>query len=92
MIFDLRCNYLPPVTQMIKALSTIVLSALIATALLVLPFTTYLQAGEPVALEKSDRLVIDRGCAKQTWPNFTSACLRGNGAQREARLVTADRG
>jgi len=55
---------------MIKAFSAIAIFAFIATAVTVLPgFAPQLQAGEPVALQKSNRLVIhtiDRDCAEQT--------------------------
>jgi len=81
---------------MIKALSAIAISAFIAAALFVLPgFTPQLEAGEPIALQKSKRLVVhtvDRGCAKQIWPNFSASCLHGSGAKLETRLVGPDRG
>ncbi len=75
---------------MIKALSAIAISAFMAAAVFVLP----------VALHKSSRLaihtvdihIVDRGCAKQTWPNFSTSCLHGNGAKLEPRFVSADRG
>jgi hypothetical protein len=81
---------------MIKALSAIAISAFIAAAVFVLPgFAPQVEAGAPVALHKSSRLAIhtvDRGCSKQTWPNFSASCLHGNGAQLEPRFVSADRG
>jgi hypothetical protein len=79
---------------MIKALSAIAITAFIAVALLILPgFAPEVEAEGPVALQKSNRLVIvDRGCTRQTWPNFSASCLHGNGATLEARFVSADRG
>ena len=81
---------------MIKALSAIAISAFIAAALFVFPgFAPQVEAGEPVALQKSSRLdihMIDRDCAKQIWPTFSASCLHGAGAKLEARLVSADRG
>jgi hypothetical protein len=81
---------------MIKALSAIAISAFIAAALFVFPgFAPQVEAGEPVALQKSNRLdthIVDRDCAKQTWPNFSAACLHGTGAKLEPRFVSADRG
>jgi hypothetical protein len=81
---------------MIKTLSAIAISAFIAAALFVLPgFAPSVEAGQSAALQKSNRLdihVVDTGCAKQTWPNFSGSCLHGNGAKLETRLVSADRG
>ena len=81
---------------MIKALSAIAISAFIAAAVTVLPgFAPQLEAGEPVALQKSKRLdihTIDRDCTEQTWPNFSASCLRGSGAELEPRLVSTNRG
>jgi hypothetical protein len=81
---------------MIKALSAIAISAFVAAAVFILPgFAPQVEAGAPIALQKSGRLVIhtvDRGCTKQTWPNFSASCLHGNGANLEPRFVSADRG
>jgi hypothetical protein len=81
---------------MIRTLSAIAISAFIAAALFVLPgFAPEVEAGQSAVLQKSNRLdihVVDTGCAKQTWPNFSGSCLHGNGAKLEARLVSADRG
>jgi hypothetical protein len=81
---------------MIKTLSAIAITAFIAAGLLILPgFAPEVEAEGPVALQKSNRLVIDsvdRGCTGQTWPNFSASCLHGNGATLEARFVSADRG
>ena len=83
---------------MIKALSAIAIAAFIATALFVLSgFSPQAQveAGQPAAFQKGNRLnihIADKDCTKQTWPNFSGSCLRGNGAKLEPRLVSADRG
>jgi hypothetical protein len=81
---------------MIKTLSAFAISAFIAAALFVLPgFAPPVEAEGRVALQKSSRLVVhtvDRDCTRQTWPNFSAACLHGNGAKLEPRLVSADRG
>jgi hypothetical protein len=81
---------------MINALSAIAIAAFIAAAVFVLPgFVPHVEAGAPVALQKSSRLVVrtvDRGCSKQTWPNFSASCLHGDGVKLEPRFVSAERG
>ena len=82
---------------MIKAISAIAIAAFIAAALTVLPgFAPSVEAREPVALAKGDRLPIasmNPNCAQQSWPNIEASCLKGvgNGRVHEARLVTAER-
>jgi hypothetical protein len=82
---------------MIKALSAIAIAAFVAAALTVLPgFAPQVEASEPQALAKADRLDIrpmGKDCSQQAWPNFEASCLRaiGKTVVREARLVTADR-
>lgn len=82
---------------MIKTISAVAIAAFIAAALTVLPgFTPKVEASEPVALAKSDRLPIasmNPNCAAQAWPNIEASCLKGagKGLVREARLVTAER-
>jgi hypothetical protein len=83
---------------MIKVLSAIVIATFVAAALTVLPgFAPQVEASEPQALAKADRLDIrpmGKDCSQQAWPNFEASCLRTIGAKtavREARLVTADR-
>jgi hypothetical protein len=81
---------------MIKTLSAVAISAFIAAALFVLSgYAPEVEPGQSAALQKSDRRdidVVDTGCAKQTWPNFSGSCLHGNGAKLQARLVSAARG
>ena len=83
---------------MIKALSAVAIAAFIAAALTVLPgFAPQVEASEPQALAKADRLDIrpmGKDCSQQAWPNFEASCLRATGSKmmiRQARLVTADR-
>jgi len=69
-----------------------VLGASVITVPLVAP---QVEASQPVALAKSDRLpAVPRNCLKQIWPDFATACLRNGGSDGkivEARLVTARR-
>ncbi len=81
---------------MIKSLSAVAIFALLATAVVALPgFAPTVQASEPVALAKADRLPLVPAalCAQQTWPNLNQSCLRAapNASIREARLVTTER-
>lgn len=81
---------------MIKSLSAFGIFALLATAVVAVPgFSPTVQASEPDALAKGDRLdiVAAAPCARQTWPNLSQSCLRAapNAAVREARLVTTER-
>jgi hypothetical protein len=82
--------------SMIKTLSAVAISAFIAAALFVLSgYAPEVEVGQSAALQKSDRRdirVVDTGCAKQIWPNFSGSCLHGNGGKLEARLVSAGRG
>jgi len=82
---------------MIKALSAVAIAAFIAAALTVLPgFAPQVEASEPQALAKADRLdirTVGRGCSEEAWPNFEASCLRNAATKapgvREARLVPA---
>jgi hypothetical protein len=84
---------------MIKALSAVIVAALVAAALAVFPgFAPQVEASVPHALAKADRLDIHSvgaGCSQKAWPNFEASCLRVAGTKnstiKEARLVTADR-
>ena len=65
---------------MIKALSAIAISSFIAAAVFVLPgFAPQVEAGAPVALQKSSRLIVhtvDRGCASRLGPtSVPHACM-----------------
>ena len=66
---------------MIKVLSAIVIATFVAAALTVLPgFAPQVEASEPQALAKADRLDIrpmGKDCSQQAWPNFeVPACAR----------------
>ena len=83
---------------MIKAFSAIAAAGFIAAALTVLPgFAPQVEASEPQALAKGDRLdirTVGKDCSQQAWPNFEASCLRSAVSKslvKEARLVTADR-
>ncbi|MCK7473411.1 MAG: hypothetical protein MZV49_07540 [Rhodopseudomonas palustris] len=84
---------------MIKALAAIAIAAFIAAALTILPgFAPEVEAREPIALAKGDRLDIrpvGRNCSEQAWPHFEASCLRTAGTKtltiREVRMVTTER-
>lgn len=76
---------------MIKAFAALATAAFIAAAMTVLPgFAPQVEAGEPTALAKSDRLPVRTiDCSQQTWPNIDASCLRRTGSKPviEARIV-----
>jgi hypothetical protein len=81
---------------MIKSLTALAIFGFLGAAVIALPgFAPQVEACEPVALAKADRLAIRpvaRNCAQQVWPSFDTSCLREGepGVMiREARLVTA---
>ena len=83
---------------MIKSLIALAIFGLLGAAVVAVPgFAPQVEAGEPVALAKGDRLDIRsvaRICSRQVWPNFDTSCLRNSepGVMiREIRLVTARR-
>ncbi len=83
---------------MIKTISAVAVAASVAAGLTLLPgFAPKVEASEPVALAKGDRLdirTVGRDCSQQAWPNFESTCLRSAGSKtvvREVRLVSTDR-
>jgi hypothetical protein len=83
---------------MIKSLLALVILGLLGASVVALPgFAPEVEAREPFALAKGDRLDIQRvarNCSQQVWPDFTTSCLRNSesGATlREARLVTVRR-
>ncbi|BEV47385.1 hypothetical protein [Afipia carboxidovorans] len=61
--------------KVMAAFALVVFSAL---ALTLLPgFAPSLEASEPAALARGDKLMVtSRACAEQDWPNISSACLR----------------
>jgi hypothetical protein len=81
---------------MIKSLTALAIFGLLGAAVVALPgFAPHVEAREPVALAKGDRLDIRPvagNCSQQVWPNFDASCLRNSESGvriREARLVTA---
>ena len=83
---------------MVKSLIALAIFGLLGAAVVALPgFAPQVEAREPVALAKGDRLDIRSvagNCSQQVWPHFDTSCLRNSEAGvmiREARLVTARR-
>jgi hypothetical protein len=74
---------------MIKIISAITVSALIAAAFALPGFAATLE-GKPAALQKGDRLltrVVATDCSKQMWPNFSTDCLHGKGEKHTVRRI-----
>ena len=83
---------------MVKSLIALAIFGLLGAAVVALPgFAPQVEAREPVALAKGDRLDIRPVvgiCSQQVWPSFDTSCLRNSepGVMiREIRLVTARR-
>jgi hypothetical protein len=83
---------------MIKALSAIAVAAFMAAAITLLPsFAPPVEASEPHALVKADRLpvrTLSDACAGQNWPNIEASCLRRSSSKTKiqpVRVVTIDR-
>jgi hypothetical protein len=83
---------------MIRSLAALAIFGLLGAAVVALPgFAPQVEAGEPDALAKGNRLDIQpvaRNCSQQVWPNFETSCLRTSESGetiRQARLVTAPR-
>jgi hypothetical protein len=82
---------------MFRSFSALAIFALLGAALIALPaLAPKVQAGEPAALAKGDRLQLRvpvLNCANEVWPHLAAQCLRsGEGSKvLEARLVTASR-
>jgi hypothetical protein len=83
---------------MIKSLAAFAIFAVLGTSVVALPwFAPKAEAGETLALAKSDRLEVrsfPQNCLKQVWPEYATGCLRNSGSEAsvvEARLVTARR-
>ena len=79
---------------MIKSLIALAIFGLLGAAVVAVPgFAPQVEAGEPVALAKGDRLDIRsvaRICSRQVWPNFDTSCLRNSEpgvVVRKVRLV-----
>ncbi len=83
---------------MVKSLIALAIFGLLGAAVVALPgFAPQVEAREPVAMAKGDRLDIRPVvgiCSQQVWPSFDTSCLRNSepGVMiREIRLVTARR-
>ena len=83
---------------MIKSLIALAIFGLLGAGAVVLSgFASQIEAREPIALAKGNRLDIQRvaiNCSQQVWPNFNTSCLRNSESGvtlREARLVNARR-
>lgn len=60
-----------------KILATVAVAAFAALALVLLGFAPQVEAGEPAALARGDKLTVaSADCAQQDWPNISAACLR----------------
>jgi hypothetical protein len=73
---------------MLKSLAALAILGLVSASAVALPYISRVEAREPVALAKGDRLDLRRDCSQQTWPNISSHCLRGERAGSDVRLVT----
>jgi hypothetical protein len=83
---------------MVKSLSALAIFFILGAAVIALPgFAPKVEAGEPAALAKADRLelhVAASNCSTQVWPDIAASCLRNanSGAKiLQARLVTVQR-
>ena len=82
-----------------RTLSAVVLAAVVAGGLTILPGTSDpVVASAPLNSGKGDRLDIrplGAKCSQQAWPYFEAGCLRdrrmARGQAKPARIVTADR-
>jgi len=78
-----------------KSLTAFAIFGFLATGVMVLlGLAPTLEAREPVALAKGDRLAIGRHCAQQVWPNFDASCLHSAASVtiiRKVRVVNAQR-
>lgn len=83
---------------MIKSFMALAILGFLGAAVVALRgIAPQVEAHEPAALAKGDRLDIPRAvinCSQQVWPNFNRSCLRNSESGvmlGEARLVTSRR-
>jgi hypothetical protein len=80
---------------MLNTLLAIAFSAVMAATFVLLPeFAPRVEAGDLLTLQKSGLLhvvIVEKDCSGQTWPNYSTSCLRGHSAKLETRRVVADR-
>ncbi len=82
-----------------RSISAVVLAALVAGALTIIPGTSdQVAASAPLNSGKGDRLdirVLGVNCSEQAWPHFEAGCLRDKrramGQAKAVRVVTTDR-
>jgi hypothetical protein len=72
---------------MSKSATALAIFALVGTGILAMPYISQVEAGQPAALAKGDRLDIRADCSEQAWPNLTSSCLKGHHNGDPVRLV-----
>ena len=74
-----------------KILATVAVAAFAALAMVLLGFAPQVEAGEPTALTRGDKLTVaSSDCTQEDWPNISAACLRGgngNVALTHVRMV-----
>jgi hypothetical protein len=83
---------------MVRSLAALAIFALLGASVIALPgFAPKVEASEPAALAKADRLVVrtsSANCSKEVWPDLSVECLQRTGSAGkilQARLVTARR-
>jgi hypothetical protein len=72
---------------MAKSAAVLAIFALVGTGILAMPYISQVEAGQPAALAKGDRLDIRADCSEQSWPNITPSCLKGRHDADPVRLV-----
>jgi hypothetical protein len=72
---------------MVKSTAALTILALVSTVILAMPYISQVEAGEPTALAKSDRLNIPTECSEQVWPNLAPSCLKGRHSAETVRIV-----
>ena len=84
-------HFSQPIDVKMKSLWALTIFTLIGAGAMLLPGTApTLQARQPIALAKADRLPIERDCSKQAWPNLDASCLHSaRGAIGKVRIVNA---
>jgi hypothetical protein len=83
---------------MIKSFTAFAIFSVLGASVIAVPWVApKVEASQPIALAKADRLAVRAvplNCINQVWPDFATACLRNEGSDVkivEARLVTSRR-
>jgi hypothetical protein len=71
---------------MVKSAAALAIIGLVGAGI-VAPYISQVEAQEPVALAKGDRLDIRNDCLEQVWPNLTPSCLKGVRIGNAVRVV-----